>query len=32
MGMPPETWFNGVPHREENDLEMWEAERYGVRP
>jgi hypothetical protein len=29
MGMPPEVWFNGVPHRDEAELESWEAQRRG---
>jgi hypothetical protein len=31
MGMPAETWFNGVPHRNEAELEAWEAARRGKR-
>jgi hypothetical protein len=31
MQMPEETWFNGVPHRDEAALEVWEAQRRGKR-
>jgi hypothetical protein len=31
IGMPPEYWFNGVPHRAEDELETWEAQRRGKR-
>jgi hypothetical protein len=27
MGMPPETWFNGTPHRTEEELEIWDMTR-----
>jgi hypothetical protein len=33
MGMPPETWFNDVPHREEAELDQWDTQRpRGKRP
>ena len=31
IAMPIETWLNGVPHRDEAELEIWEAERRGKR-
>jgi hypothetical protein len=29
MGLPLETWLNNVPHRLEEELEVWEAARLG---
>jgi hypothetical protein len=31
VGLPDEYWFNGVPHRDEAELEVWEAARRGKR-
>jgi hypothetical protein len=31
MRMPVEYWFNQVPHRLEEDLEVWDAERCGTK-
>jgi hypothetical protein len=31
MGLPPETFLNGMGHREEAEIERWEAERRGKR-
>jgi hypothetical protein len=31
MGLPEEVWLNGMPHREEGEVEAWEAERRGKR-
>jgi hypothetical protein len=29
MNMPAEYWFNGLPHRAEDELEPWERSRVG---
>jgi hypothetical protein len=31
MGLPEEVWLNGMPHREESEVEAWKAERRGKR-
>jgi hypothetical protein len=31
MGLPPETFLNGWGHREESEIEQWEAERRGKK-
>jgi hypothetical protein len=31
LNMPVEFWLNGMPHRDEAELEQWEAERRGKR-
>jgi hypothetical protein len=31
VGLPDEFWFNGVPHRDEEELEAWEVARRGKR-
>jgi hypothetical protein len=31
MNMPEETWLNNMPHRDEAELETWEAQQRGKR-